>query len=89
MAVSDRYFPHIATYTLPEKLLEETLNQLRMEGQYRVESIVFWAGHVIGSSASITEVLIPKGKGVFHGQAFQRVCPIRMMLAAALALQSQ
>ena len=65
MGEINRYFKPIETFALPATLLEETLVALRVEGGFRVESLVFWAGSVYNGKAAVTHVFVPKGEGVF------------------------
>lgn len=66
MAESNKYFSRIERFILPQALLDQTLLSLRAEGMYQVESIVFWAGTVDSNTATLTHLLVPKGKGVFQ-----------------------
>lgn len=64
MVASSNYYPKIDQFVLAGELLEETVRALREEGRDTVESIVFWAGGVSDSIATISTLLIPKGAGV-------------------------
>ncbi len=63
---TDKHPQRIESFRLSYRLLEETLSALTAEGRYKVESMVFWAGEVCGSTAAITRILVPKGRGVFR-----------------------
>ncbi len=66
MVKADKYFPLIERFILPQALLDQTLHRLRTEGMYQVESILFWAGTIDAGTATVTHILVPKGKGVFQ-----------------------
>lgn len=66
MAGADKYFSRIERFILPQALLDQTLQSLRAEGMYQVESLVFWAGTIDARTATVTHLLVPKGKGVFQ-----------------------
>lgn len=65
MAETHSFFARIQRFMLPAQLLEATVEHLRAEGQFRVESIVFWAGRVDGLLATMTHLVVPRGSGVF------------------------
>lgn len=65
MAETSRLFERIDRFMLPARLLDATVEHLRAEGQFRVESIVFWAGKVNGHYATMTHLVVPRGRGVF------------------------
>ena len=65
MAATNRYFPSVEKFPLSQSLVERTLDALQAEGQFRVESLVFWAGTVTDGLATVTDVFVPKGPGVF------------------------
>lgn len=66
MVDTSKYFPTMGTFTLSASLLNETLAALRREGEYRVESLVFWAGTPKpDGTAVVTHVFVPKGAGVY------------------------
>ena len=65
MGVTNKYFPRIDTFALSAALLAETLAALRAEGEFRVESLVFWGGVVADGVAVVTDVFVPKGPGVY------------------------
>lgn len=65
MADKNRFFPSISRFVVSPSLLHETLRALQEEGQYSVESMVFWAGHLSHDAATITHLIVPKGPGVF------------------------
>lgn len=73
MDATDKYFPAIESYILPATLPEMTVQVLRAEGNLRVESLVFWAGYVNGSTAVVTQIFIPKGDGVFQHRLQHRI----------------
>jgi hypothetical protein len=73
MAAKDRFFPHISQFVLSATLLEATIKALQAEGRFEVESILFWAGAVSAGIATVTDVLVPKGPGVFQGPLHIRV----------------
>jgi hypothetical protein len=73
MAEANRYFNAIDTFTLPATLLDTTLTTLRTEGESRVESLVFWAGHVSNDKAVVTHVFVPTGKGVLKHPLYVRI----------------
>jgi hypothetical protein len=66
MVEADKYFPRIERFVLPQALLDQSLQRLRAEGMYQVESILFWAGTSDAGIATVTHILVPKGKGVFQ-----------------------
>lgn len=70
MGGTTRYFPRIETFALPAALLDQTLAALRAEGEFRVESLVFWGGAVADRMAVVTHVFVPKGQGV-HKHSLQ------------------
>lgn len=61
---ADEYFAAIRTFRVPPNLVQETLRVLRREGRGRTESIVFWAGRLVGPDAEIHTVVVPRGDGV-------------------------
>lgn len=73
MAAKDKFFPHISKFVLSPSLLEATVKALQAEGRFEVESILFWAGTVSGGIATVTDVLVPKGPGVFQRPLHIRV----------------
>jgi hypothetical protein len=73
MAAKDKFFPHISKFVLSPSLLEATIKALQAEGRFEVESILFWAGAVSGGIATVTDVLVPKGPGVFQRPLHIRV----------------
>ena len=73
MAAKDKFFPHISKFVLSHSLLEATIKALQDEGRFEVESILFWAGTVSGGIATVTDVLVPKGPGVFQRPLHIRV----------------
>src|SRR6266404_451103 len=73
MAAKDKFFPHISKFALSPSLLEATVKTLQAEGCFEVESILFWAGAVSGGVATVTDVLVPKGPGVFQHPLHIRV----------------
>lgn len=73
MDASNKYFPAIGAYILPASLPEMTVQVLRAEGTFRVESLVFWAGYVNGSTAVVTQIFVPKGDGVFQHRLQHRI----------------
>ncbi len=73
MGVKDKFFPHISKFVLSPSLLEATVTALQAEGRFEVESILFWAGTVSCGIATVTDVLIPKGPGVFQRPLHIRV----------------
>ncbi len=64
MAEINNYFSPIQRIVLPGRLFEETVQRLREEGNFKVESIVFWIGSVDDASATVTQVAVPRGPGV-------------------------
>src|SRR5207245_10681146 len=73
MGAKDKFFPHISKFVLSPSLLEATIKALQTEGRFKVESILFWAGTVSGGIATVTDVLVPKGPGVFQRPLHIRV----------------
>lgn len=73
MAATNKYFPRIDTFALSTALLDNTLSALRAEGQFCVESLVFWGGAVAGGVAVVTHVFVPKGPGVYKHQLQVRI----------------
>ena len=73
MAATNRYFPRINTFALPTALLDNTLTALRTEGEFCVESLVFWGGAVADGVAVVTHVFVPKGPGVYKHQLQVRI----------------
>ena len=73
MGAKDKFFPKISKFALSPSLLEATTKALQAEGRFEVESILFWAGTVSGGIATVTDVLIPKGPGVFQRPLHIRV----------------
>jgi hypothetical protein len=72
-AAKDKFFPHISRFVLSPSLLEATVDALQAEGRFKVESILFWAGAVNNEIATVTDVLVPKGAGVFQHPLHVRV----------------
>lgn len=66
MAAQNNMFARIEQFELPRLLLQETVEVLRREGRYEVESLVFWAGRLSGTIAALSHIIIPKGPGVFQ-----------------------
>jgi hypothetical protein len=54
-------------------LLDATVKTLQTEGRFEVESILFWAGTVTNSVATMTDILVPKGRGLFQRPLHIRV----------------
>jgi len=73
MAAKDKFFPRISRFVLSFPLLEATVKTLQTEGHFEVESILFWAGTVSGGIATVTDILVPKGPGVFQHPLYIRV----------------
>lgn len=65
MAETPKYFSALDRFTLSEHLLAETVARLREEGQFQMESIVFWIGSVEASRGAISQLVVPRGPGVF------------------------
>jgi hypothetical protein len=63
-AGTSKYFQRIDRFRLAAELLEATLDALRAEGQYRVESLVFWGGSLRDGHATVDHLFVPKGLGV-------------------------
>lgn len=66
MADRNKFFPKISKFILSNPLFEATIRVLQMEGRFRVESILFWAGTVREGNAMVSHVLVPKGAGVLQ-----------------------
>lgn len=66
MAVPSDMFQSIEHFEISEPLLRQTVDILRKEGRYEVESLLFWAGCVSGKTAVISHIVIPKGPGVYQ-----------------------
>lgn len=66
MAAQSNMFARIEQFELPWILLQETVEILRREGRFEVESLLFWAGRISGTTAAITHIIVPKGHGVFQ-----------------------
>lgn len=66
MAGKDKFYPQISRFVLSRPLLEATARTLQIEGNFTVESILFWAGRVQGGIATVTDILVPKGSGVIQ-----------------------
>lgn len=64
MAAPSELFQAIDKFEISLSLLQQTIEALRREGRYTVESILFWAGRVSGTTATITHIIIPNGPGV-------------------------
>jgi hypothetical protein len=73
MADRNKFFPPISTFVLSRHLLEVTVNVLQTEGQFKVESILFWAGTVRDGIATVSDILVPKGPGVIQQRSLVRV----------------
>lgn len=66
MAAHTNMFAQIERFEIPRLLLQKTVEILRREGHFEVESLVFWAGCLSGSTAALSSIVIPKGRGVFQ-----------------------
>lgn len=64
VGVANNHFHSINTFYLCSDLLEHTIRILREEGKFLTESILFWAGFVSKSEATVSHIFAPKGKGV-------------------------
>jgi hypothetical protein len=64
MDANDKFFPRISKFVLSLPLFEVTARTLQIEGRFEVESILFWAGRVTEGVAAVTDVLVPKGRGL-------------------------
>lgn len=66
MAERSDVFQVIDQFEISWPLLQQTVEILRREGRFEVESILFWAGRVSGATAAISHIVVPKGPGVFQ-----------------------
>lgn len=64
MADGSKFFPQISRFVLSGPLIDATVRVLQAEGRFKVESILFWAGTVRDGTATVSDVLVPKGPGV-------------------------
>ena len=64
MAAISKYYVDIKTFVLAGSLLDATVRALRREGEFKVESIVFWTGSARGTVATVSGLLVPQGNGV-------------------------
>ena len=73
MDASSKYYPAIKTFMLPNELLGATVQNLRADSGESVENIVFWAGHVEHETAFVTQLIVPRGSGVYREAYYLRV----------------
>lgn len=73
MDAKDRFFPRISRFVLSPPLLDVTVRTLQTEGRSKVESILFWAGTVEADAATVTDILVPKGRGLLQRPLHIRV----------------
>jgi hypothetical protein len=66
MAERSDMFARIEQFELPWLLLQQTVEILRREGRFEVESLLFWVGRVLGTTAALSHIIVPKGHGVFQ-----------------------
>lgn len=66
MAAQSNMYNRIQEFELPWLLLQQTVEILRREGRFEIESLVFWAGRVSGATAALSHIIVPKGRGVFQ-----------------------
>jgi hypothetical protein len=69
----DKFFPRISRFVLSLPLLDATAKTLQADGRFEVESILFWAGAVTNGVATVTDILVPKGWGLFQRPLHIRV----------------
>lgn len=84
MAAPRSYFHRIEQFTLPSALIPATVDWLRKEGQFRVESIAYWAGSIGVQGARITDLIVPSGPGVQRHPLQVRVSDRTMASICAL-----